>query len=102
MGKGLTSMQTNEQLKPTVFAIFGGGFVDFFISSCYVHLRKADTDIFQLALDTTQASIKQAVYIENTPMFVRIVEGLGIQSILDADYKSTSAKLFLLGLEVPE
>jgi len=25
MGKGVTSMQTNVQLKPTVFAIFGGG-----------------------------------------------------------------------------
>jgi glucose-6-phosphate 1-dehydrogenase len=25
MDKGLTSMQTNEQLKPTVFVIFGGG-----------------------------------------------------------------------------
>ena len=52
------------------------GFVDFFISSCYVHLRKPDADIFRLALDTSQAPVRQVVYIENTPMFVQIAEGL--------------------------
>ena len=26
-------------------------FVDFFVCSCFVHLRKPDPDIFQLALD---------------------------------------------------
>jgi putative hydrolase of the HAD superfamily len=77
-------------------------FVDFFISSCYVHLRKPDTDIFQIALDTTQASIKQVVYIENTPMFVRIAERLGIRSILHTDYESTFAKLASFGLKIKE
>jgi len=74
------------------------GFVDSFISSCYVHLRKPDADIFRLALDITQASLNQIVYIENTPMFVRIAEGLGIRSILHTDYESTRAKLALFGL----
>ncbi len=73
-------------------------FVDFFISSCYVHLRKPDTDIFRLALDTTQAATKQVVYIENTPMFVKIAEGMGIKSILHADYKTTCKKLASFGL----
>ena len=31
---------------------------------------------------------QQVVYIENTPMFVQIAEGLGIRSILHKDYKS--------------
>ena len=35
---------------------------------------------------------EQVVYIENTPMFVQIAEGLGIQSILHTDYKSTCAQ----------
>lgn len=77
-------------------------FVDFFVSSCYVHLRKPDVDIFRLALDTAQTPVKQVVYIENTPMFVKIAEGLGIKSILHTDYKSTQAKLASLGLEVNE
>ena len=75
-------------------------FVDFFISSCYVRLRKPDADIFRLALDTTQALTKQVVYIENTPMFVRIAEGLGIRSILHTDYKTTCAKLASFGLKL--
>jgi len=75
-------------------------FVDFFVSSCYVHLRKPDEDIFRLALDTAQAPAQQVVYIENTPMFVRIAEGLGIRSIFHIDYESTCAKLASFGLEV--
>jgi putative hydrolase of the HAD superfamily len=74
------------------------GFVDAFISSCFVHVRKPDADIFRLALDIAQAPIRQVVYIENTPMFVQIAEGLGIRSILHTDYRSTCAKLAALGL----
>ncbi len=75
------------------------GFVDFFISSCFVHLRKPDVDIFRLALDIAQTPAEQIVYIENTPMFVQIAEGLGIRSILHTDYKSTCAKLASFGLQ---
>ncbi len=74
------------------------GFVDFFISSCFVHVRKPDADIFRLALDIAHAPARQVVYIENTPMFVQIAEGLGIRSILHTDYTSTRAKLASFGL----
>jgi putative hydrolase of the HAD superfamily len=75
------------------------GFVDFFISSCFVHLRKPDADIFRLALDIAQVPASQIVYIENTPMFVQIAEGLRIRSILHTDYRSTCAKLASFGLQ---
>lgn len=75
------------------------GFVDTFVSSCYVHLRKPDTDIFRLALDIAQAPAHEVVYIENTPLFVDIAEGLGIRSILHTGYQSTRAKLASLGLQ---
>jgi putative hydrolase of the HAD superfamily len=78
------------------------GFVDSFISSCFVHLRKPDAEIFRLALDIVQEPARQVVYIENTPMFVRIAEGLGIRSILHADYQSTCAKLASFGLQNDE
>ena len=78
------------------------GFVDAFISSCFVHVRKPDADIFRLALDIAQAPARQVVYIENTPMFVQIAEGLGIRSILHTNYKSTRAKLASLGLQLDE
>ena len=76
--------------------------VDAFISSCFVHIRKPDTDIFRLALDVAQAPARQVVYIENTPMFVQIAEGLGIRSILHTDYMSTCAKLASFGLQKDE
>ena len=75
------------------------GFVDAFISSCFVRLRKPDEDIFRLALDIAQVPSQQIVYIENTPMFVEISESLGIRSILHTDYSSTSAKLAEFGLQ---
>jgi putative hydrolase of the HAD superfamily len=76
-----------------------GGFVDFFITSCFVHLRKPDADIFRLALDIAQVPARQVVYIENTPMFVQIAEGLGIRSILHTDYRSTCEELASFGLQ---
>ena len=76
-----------------------GAVVDFFISSCFVHVRKPDADIFRLALDIAQVPARQVVYIENTPMFVEIAEGLGIRSILHTDHRSTCAQLATLGLE---
>jgi HAD superfamily hydrolase (TIGR01509 family) len=78
------------------------GFVDFFISSCFVHLRKPDADIFRVALDIAQVPANQVVYIENTPMFVRIAEGLGIRSILHTDYRSTCESLASFGLKDDE
>ena len=72
--------------------------IDSFISSCFVHVRKPDTEIFQLALDISQAKVSQVLYIENTPLFVELAERVGIQSILHTDYTSTCKKLTSLGL----
>ena len=73
--------------------------VDAFVSSCFVHIRKPDADIFRLALDIAQAPARKVVYIENTPLFAEIAEGLGIRSILHTDFKSTRAKLASFGLQ---
>jgi putative hydrolase of the HAD superfamily len=78
------------------------GFVDFFISSCYVHVSKPDADMFRLALDISQAPVRQIVYIDNTAMFVQIAAGMGIQSVLHVDYRTTCAKLAALGLQNDE
>ena len=74
------------------------GFVDAFVSSCFVHLRKPDVDIFRLALDIALVPAGQILYLENTPLFVQVAQGLGIRSILHTDYKSTRAKLASFGL----
>jgi putative hydrolase of the HAD superfamily len=77
-------------------------FVDSFISSCFVHIRKPAMDIFRLALDIALVPARQVIYIENTPLFVQIPEGMGIQSILHTDYRSTCAKLASVGLHIEE
>ena len=93
---------SNESLELNAYRIRTfklDGFVDSFVSSCFVHLRKPDANIFRLALDITQTPAHQVLYIENTPMFVQIAEGLGIRSILHTDCNSTRSQLALLGLE---
>lgn len=74
-------------------------FIDVFVSSCFVGMRKPDADIFRLALDIAQVPPDQIVYIENTAMFVDIAEEMGIRSILHADYESTRVKLEEFGLQ---
>ena len=76
--------------------------VDTFITSCFVHMRKPDVNIFRLALDIAQTPPARIVYIDNTPMFVQIAEGLGIRSILHVNLKSTCAKLSSFGLQADE
>jgi putative hydrolase of the HAD superfamily len=73
-------------------------FVDAFISSSFVHLRKPDPEIYRLALDIAQKPLREIVYIENTPMFVDVAQALGIRGILHRDYASTRAALAELGL----
>ena len=75
-------------------------FVDFFISSCFVHFRKPDADIFRIALDIAQVPVQHVVYIEDMQMFVDVASDLGIRSIHHIDYKSTRSELSLLGLKI--
>ncbi len=73
-------------------------FVDFFIVSSFVHLRKPDTDIYRLALDVAMISPEEVAYVDDRPMLVEVASGLGIHGIEHRDYDSTIAKLGALGL----
>ena len=75
-------------------------FVDFFISSCFVHIRKPDVDIFRLALDIAHVLPENVLYIDDTQMFVDIARDLGIRSIHHTDCKSTLLELASLGLKI--
>ena len=54
---------------------------------------------FVLRLDLAQTPAEQVVFIDNTAMFVKIAEGLGMRGIVHQDHKSTSAKLASFGLQ---
>jgi putative hydrolase of the HAD superfamily len=73
-------------------------FIDFFVSSCYVHIRKPDEDIFRIALDLSEAAPEEVLYIEDRAMFIEVAAGLGIRGILHRDYETTKAALAAYGL----
>lgn len=78
------------------------GWVDAFVSSGLVGLHKPDPAIFRLALDIAMTPPRQILYLDNTPMFVKIAEGLGMQGQWHTDYQSTRARLELLGLKLED
>ncbi len=70
---------------------------DFFISSCYVHLRKPDVAIFQMALDVAQVSANEVVYIDDVQLFVDVAKTLGINGMRHSHYSSTKKSLATMG-----
>ena len=74
--------------------------MDFFLSSCFVHYRKPDADLYRLALDCAQVMPQQAVYIDDRAMFVEVARGLGIRGIHHTGYESTKAALAAMGLKL--
>lgn len=73
-------------------------FIDVFVSSCFVHYRKPDPEIFRLALDISQVQPAQVAYIEDRAMFVEVARGLGLAGIHHVGIDSTRAALARLGL----
>ena len=76
-------------------------FVDFFVSSCFVHLRKPDEEIYRLALDLAQVAPGEVAYVEDRALFVEVGASLGMHGIQHLDHPSTVAKLAALGLITP-
>jgi len=74
-------------------------FIDFFISSCFVHYRKPDEDMFRIALDIAQVRPEQVVYIDDRSMFVEIAKDLGINGIIHSSYETTQKALEGFGLK---
>ena len=92
---------SNEGRELTEYRIrkFGlADFVDFFVSSCFVHFRKPDTDIFQMAIDMAQTPPGQTVYLDDRPLFVEVARGLGLRAVHHTSYEETRAALGAMGL----
>lgn len=73
-------------------------FVDFFVSSCFVHYRKPDADMYRIALDISQAQSEQVVYIDDRGMFVEVAREVGLTGILHSGVEATRKSLEGLGL----
>jgi putative hydrolase of the HAD superfamily len=73
-------------------------FVDFFVVSAFVQMRKPDEGIFRLALDLAQAKPEEVVYLDDRKMFCEVAERLGMHAVWHRDLESTRAALAELGL----
>ena len=94
---------SNEGRELTVYRVGQfklGSIIDFFVSSCFVHYRKPDADMYRIALDIAQASPEEVVYIDDRAMFVEVAQGLGIQGLIHKSYETTRIALEALGLAV--
>jgi putative hydrolase of the HAD superfamily len=94
---------SNEGRELTVYRVQQfklGKFIDLFISSCFVHFRKPDEDMYRIALDIAQVRPEQVVYIDDRAMFVEVAQGMGIKGILHSSYKSTQEALETFGFSL--
>ena len=98
----VVTKEGRELDEPRIRTFKLAGWVDSFVCSCFVHIRKPDADIFRPALDIAQVPAHQVVFVENTPMSVEVAECLGIRSILHTDHESTCGHLAALGLEIDD
>jgi putative hydrolase of the HAD superfamily len=100
-----TAAISNEGRELTVYRIKTFNmveFIDFFVSSCFVHFRKPDEDMYRIALDISQAEPARSVYIDDRALFVEIAQGLGINGIHHTDIGVTRNALKGLGLALED
>jgi putative hydrolase of the HAD superfamily len=77
-----------------------GSFIDFFISSCFVHYRKPDEDMYRIALDMAQVRPEEVVYIDDRAMFVEVARSLGLEGIIHSSLETTRQALDGFGLSL--
>jgi putative hydrolase of the HAD superfamily len=79
-----------------------GAFMDFFVSSCFVHYRKPDEDMYRIALDISQVQPEQVIYIDDRALFVEVARELGIIGITHVSYEATKMALQRLGFTLSD
>lgn len=96
---------SNESRELTVYRIRKfklNEFVDFFVSSSFVHFRKPDEDIYRLALDISQADPARSLYIDDRAMFVEVAGRLGFRAVLHTGFEATRQALAEAGLSITD
>jgi putative hydrolase of the HAD superfamily len=73
---------------------------DCFVSSCYVHTRKPDQDIYRLATDIANVSLDEVVYVDDRLIFIQAASEFGIRGIHHTSLNSTKEAFEKFGLSV--
>jgi putative hydrolase of the HAD superfamily len=71
---------------------------DFMVISSFVHLRKPDRAIWQLALDLAQCTPEESIYVDDREMFVDVAADMGFTAIHHVSLESTRDSFQRLGL----
>jgi len=72
---------------------------DVFVSSCFVGIRKPDERIYRLALELTQFSAEECVFIDDRQENLTGAEKVGIRTVLMKDAQQLRRDLQSLGIE---
>ena len=73
---------------------------DAFVCSSFVHMRKPDTDIFRMAIDISQTSPGNALYIDDRQMFVEIAKTIGLNGLHYLELDTAKKQLSEFGLSI--
>ncbi|MGA8027630.1 MAG: HAD-IA family hydrolase [Bryobacteraceae bacterium] len=71
---------------------------DFLVISHFVHFRKPDREIWELALHLAQAKPSESIYIDDREMFVNAATEIGFTAIHHVSLENTRARFRELGL----
>lgn len=74
--------------------------VDFFVTSCFVNMRKPDENIYKLAVNMSFSKPEQCIFIDDRYFNVETAANLGINAFQHKDYKTTKEKLARYGLTI--
>lgn len=75
-------------------------FIDAFVSSAFVQLRKPDTSIYKLALDIAYAKPSEALYFDDRLLFIQVARSLGINGVHHTSVENTRQELLQYGFNV--
>jgi putative hydrolase of the HAD superfamily len=70
---------------------------DFMIVSHCVHMRKPDRNIWQLALDLTQVTAADALYVDDRAMFVEVAAQMGFTAMQHVSLENTAEQFKKFG-----
>ncbi|SRR5579871_335653 len=94
---GVVSNEGREIAEDRVRRFALGEFIDFFVISGFVGMRKPDLGIWKLALDIAQVAPGEAAYLEDRRMFADVAATLGLRSVWHRDAAHTREALAALG-----
>lgn len=72
---------------------------DFLIFSYFVHMRKPDPEMWQLALNLAQVTPEETIYIDDREMFAEVAAEMGFTAIRHTSLEDTRRQLAELGLD---